>query len=414
MKPTTLLLIAFFMIRSVAVHSQHRIEVCTTCPVSSLTAAVDQANPFDTIVIQSGTYKEYNIIIDKPLFIRGINFPLFDGQLQGEIITITSDSVTVEGIAVANVGVSFIRDQAGIYLQEVSNCTIRNNRLINTFFGIYLEFCENIVVAQNYLEGHAVEEVTSANAIHLWRCKNISIHDNTATGHRDGIYLEFVDNSRIANNHVHQNLRYGLHFMFSNDDVYRENIFEDNGVGVAVMYSDSILMEHNQFIDNWSPISYGMLLKEIRYSTIRHNVFRKNTTGIYLESVIETLIEENTLKGNGWAVELFGSCERVTFRQNNFIANSFDLASRTNRNGNRFVNNYWSAYTGYDLNSDHIGDIPFRPVKLSSYLAQEIPTSIILLRSPFMQLLNHAEQVMPVLTPETLQDSIPAMKPVTW
>lgn len=57
---------------------------------------------------------------------------------------------------------------------------------------------------------------------------------------RDGIYLEFADNCEITNNQSIDNLRYGLHFMFSNDDIYRGNIFENNGAGVAVMFSKEL------------------------------------------------------------------------------------------------------------------------------------------------------------------------------
>ena len=66
----------------------------------------------------------------------------------------------------------------------------------------------------------AKEEMSSGNAVHLWYCKDITVKDNVVKHHRDGIYLEFVDNSQVSGNISAQNLRYGLHFMFSNDDEY--------------------------------------------------------------------------------------------------------------------------------------------------------------------------------------------------
>lgn len=398
----------------VALHGQSAIEVCPTCPLPTVQAGIDAAQPFDTVWIRPGTYLEYGITIDKPLTLIGIDFPVIDGMEQGEILTVRSDSVHIHGLEVRNVGVSYIEDRAGIYLEQVNHCTITDNRLVNAFFGIYLEYVEHVRLVGNHIEGQAEEEVNSANAIHLWRCKKVHIEGNTATGHRDGIYLEFVDSTLVVDNEVYGNLRYGLHFMFSNDDTYLNNLFRDNGVGVAVMYSDRIIMQDNQFLDNWSPISYGLLLKEIRYSTIRHNLFQKNTAAIYAESVIDTEISENDLVSNGWAVELLGSCENVTFTRNNFRGNSFEVATNAGRQSNRFYRNYWSGYTGYDLDRDGFGDISYRPVKLFAYLAQEIPTSIMLLRSPFMNVLNHAEQVMPILTPETLIDPQPYMNPIAW
>ena len=75
----------------------------------------------------------------------------------------------------------------------------------------------------------------------------MQITGNRITGHRDGIYFEFVTHSLIRDNYSFQNVRYGLHFMFSNNDRYEGNTFRDNGAGVAVMYSNHIDM-HRQHI----------------------------------------------------------------------------------------------------------------------------------------------------------------------
>ena len=95
-----------------------------------------------------------------------------------------------------------------------------------------------------------MRETTSGNAIHLWNSKVIDIENNTVSGHRDGLYLEFVENSHIHGNISKGNLRYGLHFMFSNDNSYVQNQFLENGAGVAVMYSKRIEMTNNTFKNN--------------------------------------------------------------------------------------------------------------------------------------------------------------------
>ena len=65
---------------------------------------------------------------------------------------------------------------------------------------------------------------------------------------------------------------------------------------------------------------------------------------------------------------------------------------------------------GYDLNKDQIGDVPYRPVKLFSYIVNKTPETIILLRSFFVDLINFSEKVSPVFTPDNLVDNAPAMK----
>ena len=72
-----------------------------------------------------------------------------------------------------------------------------------------------------------------------------------------------LEDSEIRGNVSEGNLRYGLHFMYSDNCIYEENTFRRNGSGVAVMYTKGVQMIGNRFEDNWGPSSYGLLLKEI-------------------------------------------------------------------------------------------------------------------------------------------------------
>jgi len=79
-------------------------------------------------------------------------------------------------------------------------------------------------------------------------------------------------------------------------------------------------------------------------------------------------------------------------------------------NDNAFNDNYWSSYTGYDLDKDGVGDVPYRPVKLFSYIVNQTPETIVLLRRLFIDILNFSEKVSPVFTPDYLVDATPKMK----
>ncbi len=379
---------------------------------ASLMEAIADAAPFDTLLVQPGTFKEGRIIIDKPLFILGVGYPVIDGEGKTEIITILSDSVTIQGLQIQNVGVSYIEDRAGISAEKQTHIRIIDNKLYNTFFGVYLKNSSHCLIQGNEIKADAVNEISSGNAIQLWYCNNILVQDNHASGHRDGIYLEFVDDSRIENNTSTNNIRYGLHFMFSNRDQYVGNTFELNGAGVAVMFSKKITMQYNRFINNKGTASYGLLLKEIYDGTISNNTFLGNTTGIYGEGANRLEVHHNTFEKNGWALKVLGSCMDNTFTNNNFINNNFDLTTNNNRSYNNYDGNYWSDYTGYDLDKDGIGDVPHRPIKLFSYIVTRSDASIILLRSLLVDVLNFTEKVTPAFTPELLQDTTPLMKPL--
>ena len=262
--------------------------------------------------------------------------------------------------------------------------------------------------------GDAIEEYNSGNGIQLWYSHHIEIENNYVEHVRDGIYLEFSDDCLIKNNVSALNIRYGLHFMFSNDDTYQDNTFENNGAGVAVMFSKKIKMFNNVFKENWGTASYGMLLKEINDAEIIGNTFEENTIGINIEGSNRIVYKHNNFKHNGWAVKVRGACYDNEFTENNFLYNSFDIAYNSKVNDNTFDKNYWSNYTGYDLDKDGIGDVPYRPVKLFSYIVNRTPETIILLRSMFIDIIDFSEKVSPVFTPDNLLDNHPLIKKAQW
>jgi nitrous oxidase accessory protein len=390
-----------------------QLEVGPGKTYKSIREAISSATAMDTLLIYEGIYREGTIEINKPLVINGINGPLLDGENEYEILQVRADSVVIRGLTLKDVGVSYVEDRSAIRLIGSRHCIIDSNQLNNAFFGIYLEHCQDCLILDNRVIGLAGNEMNSGNAIHLWYCRNIRILRNHAEGHRDGIYLEFVDNSSVENNTVVDNIRYGLHFMFSDHDRYLANRFESNGAGVAVMFSKYIRMEDNDFTDNWGSSAYGLLLKEITDSEIRYNRFRGNTTGIYGEGVSRTSILNNDFSRNGWALNILGSCADNTIRRNNFMNNTFDVSTNTSRNYNNYDGNFWSDNTaGYDLDRDGISDVPYRPVKLFSYMVGNIQSTTILMRSLLVELINHAEKVAPVITPHNLLDNEPLMRKI--
>jgi nitrous oxidase accessory protein len=381
---------------------------------NSLRDAIWMASRGDVIIVTKGYYQEGNIVINKQLSLIGIGYPVIDGGNTNEVFTILADSVRLSGFQVQNCGVSYVKDLAGIKIDNFSHCIIENNKLINTFFGIYLKNANHCVIRNNNIEGKARDEFSSGNAIHIWYSKDILVDGNTCIQHRDGIYFEFVENSTITRNISEKNLRYGLHFMFSNHDDYIGNIFRNNGAGVAVMFSNHIIMKENLFENNWGSNAYGLLLKDITDGEISNNRFIENTIGIYGDGANRIKMESNEFRNNGWALKILGSCAGNVIAGNNFISNTFDVLTNNSTNYNEYNGNFWSDYTGYDLDRDGAGDVPYKPVKLFSLVAGKVPSAIILLRSPFVDLINFAEKVMPSLTPQTLEDKYPLMKQVTF
>lgn len=376
----------------------------------SITAALMIAETGDTILVDAGIYKEKNLVIRKRVVLKGINYPVLDGEKKYQVISVRADGVVIDGFSIKHSGVSSLEDLSGIKVFSSRNVIIKNNRLEDTFFGIYAENVINCIIENNQLIAFSKEEQQSGNGIHCWKSDSLRIIGNTITGHRDGIYFEFVKNSIIWRNTSTNNIRYGLHFMFSNDDSYISNIFSNNGSGVSVMYSNRIKMYNNFFEENWGDASHGILLKEISDGYMQGNYFSANTSGIYMEGVNRVHMSYNTFKNNGWALKIQASCVDVVLEHNNFIGNTFDVGTNGSLVQNKFNNNYWDKYEGYDLNKDKIGDIPYRPVSMYSMIIEKYPSAMILFRSFVTTLLDKTEKIIPSLTPENLKDNSPLMK----
>lgn len=381
-------------------------------PVHSLKKAIELSVSKDTILLQAGTYKEGSLILTKSVTIIGQNNPVLDGENKYEILLISGNNITVRGIIFRNSGYSAMNDYASIKLVNASNITLENNSIYHAYFAIHISNTSFVTVKNNKIVGSPKSEQMTGNAIHLWKSNHALIENNYVEGHRDGIYFEFVSLSVIRNNRSEKNIRYGLHFMFSNDDNYLGNTFRNNGAGVAVMYSKRVRMENNHFEQNWGPSSYGILLKDISDSYIIHNTFYKNTVGIHLEGTSRIDIEKNTFKENGWALKVQASCEDNNFHHNNFYGNSFDVGTNGSISLNNFYNNYWDKYEGYDINKDGIGDIPYHPVSMYSMIVEQNPYALMLFRSFTVQLLDKAEKAIPSLTPENLLDKKPMIKSI--
>ena len=366
----------------------------------------------DTVLVDAGQYHEKNIIINKTIYLIGLNHPVLDGDNKYEIISIKANGVIVDGFKIINSGISSIEDFAGIKIYSSRDVVIRNNILENTFFGIYTQYGINCTIEKNTLISFSKEEQQSGNGIHCWKGDSMRIIANNVSGHRDGIYFEFVTNSIIWRNVSEKNMRYGLHFMFSNNDAYISNVFKNNGAGVAVMFSNHVKMIHNYFEENWGDGAYGLLLKEISDSYIENNQFVKNTIGILMEGASRIQLEKNVFEANGWAMKIQASCMDVTVVKNNFKSNTFDVGTNGSLVLNTFKNNYWDKYEGYDLNRDKMGDIPYRPVSLYAMIIEKNPPAMILFRSLMTSLLDKTEKILPSLTPENLKDEHPLMKPL--
>ncbi len=379
---------------------------------ASLQTVIHGAAPGDTLMVQ-GLVDEGGIHVDRPLVLLGGAGAVIDGGGENDALLITADHVTVKGFTIRGSRRSNLDDMAGIKVNECRGVVIEDNFLDKCFFAIYLSGVKDARVQGNTVLGEPGAEDYMANGIHLWKCNNATIRSNRIEHHRDGIYFEFVTDSHIIDNTSLHNLRYGLHFMFSHRDAYEDNHFEDNGAGVAVMFSKEIAMHRNRFLANRGASAYGLLLKEINDGEIKDNTFQDNTTGIMIDGCNRINVHDNEFRLNGWALRLFANAFDCDFTGNTFTGNTFDVSTNGSLVPNTMSGNYWDRYAGYDLDRDGYGDVPHRPLGFFALLVERQPYAMVFSRGLFVSLLDRAERLIPSLTPESLKDDLPLMRSPT-
>jgi nitrous oxidase accessory protein len=407
------MIVAFAILAAVVrAPAPRSIVVAPKTAVAPVTAALALARDGDTIVVRAGEYREPTIVVSKRVTLLGDGLPVLRGSGPHGILLVTADDVTVRGFVLRDVAPAFVEDPAAIRVEDARGCTIDHNRVDNAFFGIYLARVNDCAITDNVIRASGTRETEAGNGIHLWTSRRITIARNDVRGQRDGIYFEFVHDSDVDDNTSADNLRYGLHFMYSDACRYVGNTFRHNGSGVAVMYTKDVTMRGNRFEQNAGAAAYGLLLKEISDAHLDGNHFVDNTVALFADGANRIQAVHNEFVTNGWAVRLDASTVGGRFEKNTFIRNTFDVATNSRTPSTAFDGNYWDEYRGYDLDRDGVGDVPFRPVRLFSVIVEDKPMALVLARGTFAALLDASERAIPSLTPERFVDSHPSMRPL--
>jgi nitrous oxidase accessory protein len=387
-------------------------NVCVVGPGDRIAQALALTADCDTVLVKAGTYREGTITIERPVVLLGEGRPVVDGGQQGDVFVVRASHVTINGMVIRGTRVSDMNDNAGIKCVSASDISLVNNRLEGCFFGIHLSSVSRAWILANELVGDTTTpENRRANGIHLWKCEHVRVFANKVTGHRDGIYLEFVTDSDVGNNESANHARYGLHFMFSHRDSYTHNLFHDNGAGVAVMFTREVTMTGNRFEHNRGASAYGLLLKEINDAHIEGNTFADNTVGMFVDGCNRATVKDNLFHGNGWAVKLFANSTATIFSNNSFASNTFDMTTNGDLVLTTLAGNHWDRYRGYDLDGDGKGDVPHHPMSMFALVTERMPFAMVLSRSLMVNLLDQGERIVPTLTPAALEDKTPLMRP---
>ncbi len=375
----------------------------------SLQKIAAQVSDGDVIEIPSGRWFG-PIHLKRRVTMRGRG-GVIDGRGKGKVLIVEAPNTILEGLIVQGSGSDLGGPDSCIYLAKTAvRSIVRKNTMRDCAFGLWLHETDDVQILDNHVHGREqVKEADRGNGIHLFDGSRLLIRGNRVLHARDGIYVSAVEDSVIMENHLsHQ--RYGVHYMFSYRNRLIRNKSHHNLTGLALMQSHHLHVEENDVQHNER---HGILFRDAQYCTIRKNILHHNGEGMFFFSSNDNTIEDNSIQKNRIGARIWAGTIRNRVRNNAFVHNDqqiFFVGSSDLDWGTKGDNgNYWSDYIGWDQDKDGIGDRPYRLDSFSSRLLYQYPPSVMLMRSPSLELLTHLEQRLPVLRVPTVIDHRPLM-----
>lgn len=379
-------------------------------PGESIQAAIDRAAPGDTIEVERARYVE-NLLITKPLTLRGLDRPTISGGLRGDTIRITATDVTIEGLIVSESGDSLRDQNAGIYVYPGSDRTVvRNCDLSYNLFGLWIEKANDVRIEGNLITGKRdYQSSQRGNGVQLYNTHRAQIIGNHISFVRDALYVDVSHNAVFRDNRLHHS-RYGTHYMNAYDNLWENNETWMNRGGLALMEVRRITVRNNRA---WANSDHGIMLRTIQDSVIENNVVAGNQRGFFIYDAEYNTLRGNTVVDNVVGIHLWAGSKNNVVERNDFIYNREQVRYVGARDlpwGEK-EGNHWGNYLGWDRNGDGKGDVPYEANDLVDRLSWRHPMMKLLLGSPAVQTLRVVSQQFPLLRAPSIVDPNPRMEP---
>jgi nitrous oxidase accessory protein len=378
--------------------------------VSSLQARLDAARPGDTVLVGAGVYRG-DLLIDKPLRLVGQGRPVLLGSGKGSVVRVRAADVTVEGFDIDGLGAGDLgRDTSGIHVAG-ARVAIRDCHIAGALFGIYLREAPGAIIAHTVVRGiQGLEPGEKGSGIHVWNTDGFTLTDNQVFDARDGFYIQSSPHGVVTRN-LASDVRYGLHYMFSDDNLFEDNVFQRADAGTALMYSKRLTFRRNQFLHNRGFASVGLLFKACDDVLAEDNLIADNARGIFLEGSYRNVFRRNIVAESDTAIVLYDSCGGVRVEGNSFISNLTPLTLVGRRTDTVFTGNYWSDNDDPDLDGDGYADRPYRLSNVFDHLRGNLTAADLFAQGLGAAALAAAEKTFPVLSPVLVEDARPLARP---
>lgn len=189
---SVLLLLSMFGTRIMITVNASTLEVY---PWESIQAAINSANPGDTILVYAGTYYEH-VIVNKTVSLLGENqsITVIDGSGTGRVIRIEASNVMIRNFTIQNGGREF--GYSCLFLGNCRETMISDNIIKNSAYGIELLKSNGSDIIGNIIMNN------SWAGIYIHESNENIIHSNTITNNSIGAW---IPTSTVPNTFYHNN-----------------------------------------------------------------------------------------------------------------------------------------------------------------------------------------------------------------
>ncbi|TYO84570.1 nitrous oxide reductase family maturation protein NosD [Oceanicella actignis] len=379
----------------------------------ALAAALKASGAGAELVLAPGAHAG-PVVLDRPLSLICEPGAVIDGGEKGSVVTVTAPDVSISNCTIRGSGSSHDEIDSGVQLTKAATrARVIGNRIEGNLYGVDIHGARDALVARNVIVGRKDPRMNRrGNGVYVWNAPGARVEDNDIRFGRDGIFTNSSRQNVFARN-LFRDLRFAVHYMYTNDSEVLENVSIGNHLGYAIMFSDRIVVRGNLSLHDRD---HGLMLNYANKSDITGNLVRGGAEKCaFIYNAHGNLIFGNRFEGCEIGIHFTAGSERNAVTGNAFVGNR----TQVKYVGSRMVEwsldgrgNYWSDNPAFDLDGDGIADGVYRPNDLMDHILWSQPAARLLLGSPAVQLLRWTQSSFPATLPGGVRDSRPLMAPV--
>ena len=380
----------------------------------ALAAAIAGASPGDVLILAPGRH-DGPVILDRAVTLDGGGAAQLVGDGRGSVITVTGADVTVRGLAISGSGSDHQVVDAGVKLdRSAERAVVENNTFTGNLVGVHVCGARDSQVRDNVVLGRQDHRMNDrGNGIYVWNAPGTVVERNDIRYGRDGIFSN-TSRDNIFRDNLMRDLRFAVHFMYTNMSEVSGNISIGNRLGFAIMFSNRVVITDNMSLGD---MSHGLMLNYANNADVRGNLVRGGTQEkcTFIYNAHRNLIHGNRFEGCEIGIHFTAGSERNAITGNAFIGNQTQVKYVGTRDiewSHEGRGNFWSDHPAFDLDGDGIADSRFRPNDLMDHILWSQPAAALLLGSPAVQLIRWSQAHFPATMPGGVLDSFPLTRPV--